>query len=100
MVVLNAYCLKSHCGVRGFYASLWRFLLRCTLFSHSAATFLTSVSSYEGGCGFDDIVLSTCFITHKSMMYQFPYRKRKNNPTNNIYNIHPTIRFFQNRKHR
>ena len=55
MVVLNAYCLKSHGGVRGFYASLWRILLRCTLFSHSAATFLTSVSSYEGGCGFEDI---------------------------------------------
>ena len=48
-----AYCLKSHCGVRGFYASLWRFLLRCTLFCHSVATFLTSVSSYEGGCGFE-----------------------------------------------
>ena len=40
MVVLNAYFLKSHGGVRGFYASLWRFLLRCILFSHSAATFL------------------------------------------------------------
>ena len=49
-----AYCLKSHGGVRGFYASLWRFLLRCTLFCHSVATFLTSVSSYEGGCGFED----------------------------------------------
>ena len=48
-----AYCLKSHGGVRGFYASLWRFLLRCTLFCHSVATFLTSVSSYEGGCGFE-----------------------------------------------
>ena len=35
------------------YASLWRFLLRCTLFCHSVATFLTSVSSYEGGCGFE-----------------------------------------------
>ena len=51
-----AYCLKSHGGVRGFYASLWRFLLRCTLFCHSVATFLTSVSSYEGGCGFEDYV--------------------------------------------
>ena len=50
-----AYCLKSHGGVRGFNASLWRFLLRCTLFCHSVATFLTSVSSYEGGCGFEDI---------------------------------------------
>ncbi len=50
-----AYCLKSHGGVRGFYASLWRFLLRCTLFCHSVATFLTSVSSYEGGCGFEDL---------------------------------------------
>ncbi|MFT0436225.1 hypothetical protein, partial [Bacteroides faecis] len=42
-----------HGGVRGFNASLWRFLLRCTLFCHSVATFLTSVSSYEGGCGFE-----------------------------------------------
>ena len=50
-----AYCLKSHGGVRGFNASLWRFLLRCTLFCHSVATFLTSVSSYEGGCGFEDM---------------------------------------------
>ena len=54
-----AYCLKSHGGVRGFYASLWRFLLRCTLFCHSVATFLTSVSSYEGGCGFE--VLQNAF---------------------------------------
>ena len=54
-----AYCLKSHGGVRGFYASLWRFLLRCTLFCHSVATFLTSVSSYEGGCGFEDDNTST-----------------------------------------
>ena len=50
-----AYCLKSHGGVRGFNASLWRFLLRCTLFCHSVATFLTSVSSYEGGCGFEGL---------------------------------------------
>ena len=49
-----AYCLKSHGGVRGFNASLWRFLLLCTLFCHSVATFLTTVSSYEGGCGFED----------------------------------------------
>ena len=48
-----AYCLKSHGGVRGFYVSLWRFLLRSTLFCHSVATFWTSVSSYEGGCGFE-----------------------------------------------
>ena len=48
-----AYCLKSHGGVRRFNASLWQFLLRCTLFCHSVATFLTSVSSYEGGCGFE-----------------------------------------------
>ena len=54
-----AYCLKSHGGVRGFNASLWRFLLRCTLFCHSVATFLTSVSSYEGGCGFEDYILCT-----------------------------------------
>ena len=53
-----AYCLKSHGGVRGFNASLWRFLLRCTLFCHSVATFLTSVSSYEGGCGFEGIILA------------------------------------------
>ncbi|MEE0572614.1 MAG: hypothetical protein UC662_03395, partial [Paraprevotella clara] len=46
-------CLKSHGGVRGIYASLWRFLLRCALFCRSDATFLTSVSSYEGGCGFE-----------------------------------------------
>ncbi len=52
-----AYCLKSHGGVRGFNASLWRFLLRCTLFCHSVATFLTSVSSYEGGCGFEDEII-------------------------------------------
>ncbi len=55
-----AYCLKSHGGVRGFNASLWRFLLRCTLFCHSVATFLTSVSSYEGGCGFEDDYISQC----------------------------------------
>ena len=50
----SAYCLKSRGGVRGIYASLWRFLLRCALFCRSAATFLTSVPSYEGGCGFED----------------------------------------------
>ena len=56
-----AYCLKSHGGVRGFNASLWRFLLRCTLFCHSVATFLTSVSSYEGGCGFEvHLILDIC----------------------------------------
>ena len=33
---------------------MWRFLLRCALFCRSDATFLTSVSSYEGGCGFED----------------------------------------------
>lgn len=54
-----AYCLKSHGGVRGFNASLWRFLLRCTLFCHSVATFLTSVSSYEGGCGFEEYQIVT-----------------------------------------
>ena len=56
-----AYCLKSHGGVRGFNASLWRFLLRCTLFCHSVATFLTSVSSYEGGCGFEAIYEAKLF---------------------------------------
>ena len=54
----SAYCLKSRGGVRGIYASLWRFLLRCALFCRSDATFLTSVSSYEGGCGFEDILFS------------------------------------------
>ena len=58
-----AYCLKSHGGVRGFYASLWRFLLRCTLFCHSVATFLTSVSSYEGGCGFEDKKIKETFMS-------------------------------------
>lgn len=67
-----AYCLKSHGGVRGFNASLWRFLLRCTLFCHSVATFLTSVSSYEGGCGFEvkvntDRHYSMTFLTHISL---------------------------------
>ena len=59
-----AYCLKSHGGVRGFNASLWRFLLRCTLFCHSVATFLTSVSSYEGGCGFEDNNSAKRLSTH------------------------------------
>lgn len=60
-----AYCLKSHGGVRGFNASLWRFLLRCTLFCHSVATFLTSVSSYEGGCGFEvDECLALLFVVY------------------------------------
>ena len=59
-----AYCLKSHGGVRGFYASLWRFLLRCTLFCHSVATFLTSVSSYEGGCGFEVILMCLVVIVN------------------------------------
>ena len=44
-LVKPAYYLKSLYGVRGFNASLWRFLLRCTLFCHSVATFLTSMSS-------------------------------------------------------
>ena len=60
-----AYCLKSHGGVRGFNASLWRFLLRCTLFCHSVATFLTSVSSYEGGCGFEDVIK---YLSTKGML--------------------------------
>ena len=66
-----AYCLKSHGGVRGFNASLWRFLLRCTLFCHSVATFLTSVSSYEGGCGFEDTekALSLQLIDKRSEIY-------------------------------
>ena len=57
-----AYCLKSHGGVKGFNASLWRFLLRCTLFCHSVATFLTTVSSYEGGCGFEVEIISIYYI--------------------------------------
>ena len=54
-----AYCLKSQGGVRGFNASLWRFLLRCTLCGHSVATFLISVSCYEGGCGFEELFKKT-----------------------------------------
>ena len=65
-----AYCLKSHGGVRGFYASLWRFLLRCTLFCHSVATFLTSVSSYEGGCGFE-----AYYMPKDGKPYSLGYRK-------------------------
>ena len=64
-----AYCLKSHGGVRGFNASLWRFLLRCTLFCHSVATFLTSVSSYEGGCGFEEHFF---FLIAKVMNFRRP----------------------------
>lgn len=67
-----AYCLKSHGGVRGFNASLWRFLLRCTLFCHSVATFLTSVSSYEGGCGFEAFydLLQTLFFQPQTNQVQ------------------------------
>ena len=77
-----AYCLKSHGGVRGFYASLWRFLLRCTLFCHSVATFLTSVSSYEGGCGFEDYFtfcgLFNLFLhCHKFPTYSLHFIKYK-----------------------
>ena len=71
-----AYCLKSHGGVRGFNASLWRFLLRCTLFCHSVATFLTSVSSYEGGCGFE---------VYKKCYFYFLYPL---SPYHNITNSH------------
>ena len=73
-----AYCLKSHGGVRGFNASLWQFLLRCTLFCHSVATFLTSVSSYEGGCGFEDVLIlceTTPLIfnrTKESLLFPIP----------------------------
>ena len=62
-----AYCLKSHGGVRGFNASLWRFLLRCTLFCHSVATFLTSVSSYEGGCGFEGNYNVTWYLAYATV---------------------------------
>ena len=65
-----AYCLKSHGGVRGFNASLWQFLLRCTLFCHSVATFLTSVSSYEGGCGFEAIYILS-WMMHRHYMFKF-----------------------------
>ena len=69
-----AYCLKSHGGVRGFNASLWRFLLRCTLFCHSVATFLTSVSSYEGGCGFEayETLLSDKNNMSKGLLETYP----------------------------
>ncbi|MBO5157082.1 MAG: hypothetical protein J6C05_08150, partial [Prevotella sp.] len=62
-------CLKSHGGVRGFNASLWRFLLRCTLFCHSVATFLTSVSSYEGGCGFEELLFLFHFRLQKYKIF-------------------------------
>ncbi|MDY3883261.1 MAG: hypothetical protein SOZ50_08310, partial [Sodaliphilus sp.] len=68
-------CLKSHGGVRGFYASLWRFLLRCTLFCHSVATFLTSVSSYEGGCGFEVYCFFDGFLVIlKDKKYSEPFK--------------------------
>ncbi|WP_229101018.1 hypothetical protein, partial [Phocaeicola massiliensis] len=35
----------------------------CTLFCHSVATFLTSVSSYEGGCGFEGNVKAGVFFS-------------------------------------
>ena len=74
-----AYCLKSHGGVRGFNASLWRFLLRCTLFCHSVATFLTSVSSYEGGCGFEDAkIMLTGQIYFKRATFLFSFPKKSN----------------------
>ena len=69
-----AYCLKSHGGVRGFNASLWRFLLRCTLFCHSVATFLTSVSSYEGGCGFEVKEILYQNLAHFSIFCNFERR--------------------------
>ena len=71
-----AYCLKSHGGVRGFNASLWRFLLRCTLFCHSVATFLTSVSSYEGGCGFEDFFSIRYYLAF-SGHFNFPSITKK-----------------------
>ena len=66
-----AYCLKSHGGVRGFDASLWRCLLRCTLCCHSVATFLTAVSSYEGGCGFEDHNDSNEYIVKSDIGIRF-----------------------------
>ena len=68
-----AYCLKSHGGVRGFNASLWQFLLRCTLFCHSVATFLTSVSSYEGGCGFEDEYNRNCLLEWGNYIKYYKY---------------------------
>ena len=93
-----AYCLKSHGGVRGFYASLWRFLLRCTLFCHSVATFLTSVSSYEGGCGFEDnkkyFNLKGCYDKFKEV-YWTQHCRFKAGDTGYIYGSSPesAIRF-------
>ncbi len=71
-----AYCLKSHGGVRGFNASLWRFLLRCTLFCHSVATFLTSVSSYEGGCGFEDYIFNNRKFSYPAAFSQSTNQRR------------------------
>lgn len=79
-----AYCLKSHGGVRGFNASLWRFLLRCTLFCHSVATFLTSVSSYEGGCGFEVYLIPVKFTLTPSNV---PFKKFPANHTFSKYEM-------------
>ena len=81
-----AYCLKSHGGVRGFNASLWRFLLRCTLFCHSVATFLTSVSSYEGGCGFEvkKMTEQSPFLSGLNAEKQFADRMEKSLRSNKV----------------
>ena len=55
---------------RGKYG---KFLLRCTLFCHSVATFLTSVSSYEGGCGFEDYFTFLWAFQSFSTLPQVPY---------------------------
>ena len=94
-----AYCLKSHGGVRGFNASLWRFLLRCTLFCHSVATFLTSVSSYEGGCGFE-VHIVPCIMPKQSEISNHPGKSFTGNSAattlqlvfNILYNQHLSCR--------
>ena len=93
-----AYCLKSHGGVRGFNASLWRFLLRCTLFCHSVATFLTSVSSYEGGCGFEVLYrLNTSKTTEIALnsIVVFPFY-RLSNPLNQPVESRQSAEAFPN----
>ena len=50
-----------------------------TLFCHSVATFLTSVSSYEGGCGFEDIMANS-----KERKAGKPKKEKKRKP---IYEI-------------
>ena len=72
------------------------FLLRCTLFCHSVATFLTSVSSYEGGCGFEvyntflaivgirRAIANMCFIIYLN------FEAETHKTTLNYYNLNQT----------